>query len=174
MGELEIDEYSIKITKYPFEPSTCYPAREIQFDEIEAVHLDQYPPTIKLGNELIFISKEHLEALKDFANRNNLNTPKRASNWNWITEPFLDTEFDDAQRERTDELLENNGISREELKRIRNEISGPMQKYNFDSMLWEWHNLGLNDVLSAMMPILSKNEFRDFYWKAMEIEQRNT
>lgn len=66
-----------------------------------------------------------------------------------------------------------NGISEEELARLREEAGEQLYKYNFDTMLWDWCNLGLSDVLAAMKPKLGKKEFEDFYWRAMEIEQRN-
>jgi len=172
IGEAEIGIDFIYIEKYPFEPSSVYPSKKVQYFEIDEIHLKQYPPTIKIGNDLVFISREKVKLLEDFAKRNNIKMAERASNWGWITEPFLDTEFDEDQKERTNEILESNGISREELKEIREEVGKQMYKYNFDTMLWDWTNLGLNDVLSAMRPKLSKEEFQDFYWRAMEIEQR--
>ena len=168
IGEVEIEKNYINIKKYPFEPSLVYPSKKVLYSEIDEIHLGQYPPTLKIGNELIFISREQVKLLEGFALRNKVKTTERASNWDWITEPFLDTEFDEEQQEKTQKLLEANGIFRDELKQLREEIGKQMYKYNFDTMLWEWVNLGLNDVLAAMRPKLSK----DFYWRAMEIEQR--
>lgn len=173
IGESEISDKSIRIWNYPFEPSVVYPERGIQYSEIIEVHLDKYPPTIKIGEDLIFISKESEEKLREFANRNNIRITERMSNWDWITEPFLDTEFDDEHKERTIKLLESNGILKKEAMELRAEIEEQMNKYNFDTMLWEWGGFGLNDVFSAMKPKLEKKEFRDFYWRAIEIEQRN-
>lgn len=173
MGESEFLETSINITDYPFEPSSIFPNKEIQASQINVVHLDKYPPTIKIGDELIFISREHVDELKAFAERNKLKTAKRNSNWDWITEPFLDTEFSNKDQMRTSEILTKNGISEKEIAELRIEIGDYMIEYNFSTMLWEWANLGLLDVLSAMRVKLNKEEFKKFYWRAMEIEQRN-
>lgn len=172
MGNVEILENAIRITKYPFEPSTVYPEKLIRVEEIDEMHPDTFPPTIRLKNELIFISGEKLDALKSFAAVHALKMTTRASNWGYITEPFLDSEFDEMQQKASMELLPKNGIAPEETAKLRAAIGDQMYKYNFDTMLWEWVNLGLYDVLLAMRPALDKNAFHTFYWQAMEIEQR--
>lgn len=173
IGESEINEKSIRIWNYPFEPASVYPEREIRFDVIDEIHKDQYPPTLKLNQELIFITRESLNQLTEFAYRNQIKLSKRVSNWNWITEPFLDMEASDKRKDQTAKILKENGISEKELLELREEIGHQMYKYNFDTMLWDWCNLGLADVLSAMRLKLDSKEFEDFYWRAMEIEQRN-
>ena len=172
MGNAEFLENAIRISGYPFEPSTVYPEKLIRAEDIDAIHPDTCPPTIRLKNELIFVSGEKVDALKNFADAHALKITARASNWDYITEPFLDTEFDEMQQKATMEVLAKNGISPEETNRLRAAIEGRMYKYNFDTMLWEWVNLGLLDVLLAMRPAMDKNAFRAFYWQAMEIEQR--
>lgn len=71
------------------------------------------------------------------------------------------------------ELLSENGISNEEVKNIRNEVKNQMIKYNFDTMLWEWGGLGLEDVLAAMRAKYNDKKFSEFYKRAMEIRFRN-
>jgi len=137
------------------------------------MHLKEYPPSIKVNRELIFISKEFEQQLKEFADRNQIKCVSREANWNYLTEPFLDTEFDEKQQEATKKLLNNNGFTDDEIRATRATISKQMYKYNFDTMLWEWGFLGFQDVLSAMRPKFSKEEFRAFYWSAMEMEQRS-
>jgi len=173
IGEAAVEKNSITFKKYPFEPSSVYPSKKVLANEIDEIHLQQYPPTLKIGKELIFVSRELVKRLESFAYQNRINTCERAANWNWITEPFLDTEFDKEQQVKTEKRLEANGIFKEELKELREEIGKQMYKYNFDTMLWEWVNLGLNDVLAAMRSKLSKEKFTEFYWRAMEIEQRS-
>ncbi len=172
IGESEILDESIKTTDYPFEPSTVFPNKEIHFSEIDEIHLDEYPPTLKIGDELIFISREYIAELKEFTERNNIKEANRNSNWNRITEPFLDTEFDEEQKQKTIELLIENGFTEKEVADSRKEIADYMMEYNFGTMLWDWVSLGLNDVLSVMRVKLKKEEFQEFYWRAMEIEQR--
>jgi len=172
LGESNIENNKIIISKYPFEPSLIYPDKNILPHEISEIHLDEYPPTLKVGEELIFISREKIDLLKEYAIKNNIKLKKRHSNWDYITTPFLDTEYDDEQNANIENKLKSNGILKEELINLRKEIAEQMYKYNFDTMLWEWCSLGLNDVLLAMRPKLSKQKFNEFYWKAMEIEQR--
>jgi len=47
-----------------------------------------------------------------------------------------------------------------------------MIKYNFDTMLWEWVDLDLFDVLRAMRVKYDAAEFNKFYWEAMRIALR--
>ena len=108
IGEAEILENSIKITNYPFEPSAVYPEKEIEYQEIAEIHLEKFPPTLKIGDELIFISRNFVDELEAFASRNNIKTAKRSSPWDCISEPFLDTDFDCKQNLRTSEILAEN------------------------------------------------------------------
>lgn len=170
IGTSEIKSNSIAFKNYPFKPSFVYGNKEIFAKDITEIHLDTYPPTIKIKGELVFISRLQLEELSKFANENNVPLVKRNSNWSLINEPFLDTQFTEEQLIRTKEILAQNGFSESELKELRTFIGPQMYKYN--AILWDWMNLGLDDVLSAMRKKLSQTAFEKFYWKAMEIEQR--
>ncbi len=48
-----------------------------------------------------------------------------------------------------------------------------MSKFNFKTMLWEWGDLGLNDVLAAMCVKYDKKEFEDFYWELWKLNKGN-
>lgn len=172
IGKSKILENDILIEGYPFEPSSVFPKRLVSHQKIAEVHLDNYPPTMQIGNELVFIERTKIEQLEDFAIRHNVKLVKRNSNWDWITEPFLDTEFTPEQQAKTIELLVKNGFTETEILDLREEIREQMFKYNFDTMLWEWNCLGLSDVLSAMRVKYDRPAFEVFYWKAMEIEMR--
>ena len=69
--------------------------------------------------------------------------------------------------------MNKGGISNDEINSIRNEVKDQMMKYNFDTMLWEWGGLGLEDVLAAMRAKYNKVKFDDFFKRAMEIQFRN-
>lgn len=172
IGESKILENKIHITKYPFKPSVAHPKNIFHARAIEAICLDSFPPFIKVENDCIFISKEYSEALKNFAVRNEIETMDTSSNWVWILEPFLDTEFSEKEKQRNYELLAGNGFTRKEVDAIRTEVGAQMMKYNFDTRLWEWQFLGLTDVLAAMRVKYTKRQFEEFYKRAMEIQWR--
>ena len=172
IGESEIQDSTIKIIKYPFAPSSVYPEKEIKASEITAISWDAYPPLIKLKNEVIFISRQSSEDLKLFANRNEIETFEASRNWDWLLEPFLDTEYSEETDVRLKELLNQNGITPKEIYQIRSEVEEQMLKYNFDTMLWEWCGLGLPDVLAAMRVKYDEQQFVDFFNRAMKIELR--
>ena len=173
IGESKILENVIKINDYPFKPSQVYPSKEINASEIAEIYLNNYPPTIKIGDELIFISREYVDELEKFADGNNIKKADCNSNWNTICDPFVDTEFDDEYKKRSIQNLKEKGFTEKGIADLREEIGEQMYKYNFDTMLWDWCGLGLKDVLSAMRVKLSEQDFEEFYWRAMEIEQRN-
>ncbi len=172
IGESEILDSEIKISKYPFEPSSIFPEKVINANEISAISWNSYPPLVRINNEVIFISREYSDQLKKFADRNKVETFEATRNWDWLLEPYVDTEYTDETDQRLRGLLEKNGILNEEIDTIRDEVKEQMFKYNFDTMLWDWGGLGLSDVLSAMRVKYNKEQFVDFYNRAMEIQLR--
>ena len=169
LGETTLSDDFIKIENYPFEPSIAFRQTVFRVDQIDDIDFKFCPPTIRLNDELIFLSAQIKSELKSFAQRNGINTVERQSVWDWILEPFLDTEFTTEIDQRCTRLLENCGLSTDQVQSLRREVEIQMLKYNFDTMLWEWCSLGITDVLRAMRTKYSKDEFRDFYKRAMSI-----
>ncbi len=172
IGETEILETEIRISNYPFEPSAVYPEKTIKANDINEISWDSYPPLLRLENEVIFISRGFSENLKQFVDRNNISSFEATRNWNWLLEPYVDTEYTEETDNRLIELLNKNGITKSEIEQLRNEVKEQMLKYNFDTMLWDWVSLGLSDVLGAMKVKYNKEQFSDFYKRAMEIQLR--
>ncbi len=172
IGKSKILKSEIKISKYPFKPSVVFPYKKIKADEITAICFESYPPLIQIDNEVIIISREKSDSLKKFAERNNTKTFKETNNWNWILKPYVDNEYTEEDDIKMTGLLKKNGISKYETEQIRNEVEKQMYKYNFDTMLWDWFSLGLQDVLAAMRVKYNDEEFADFYKRAMDIELR--
>ncbi len=168
-GQLRIENDYLEIDSYPFQPSIAYGQIKISSDIIEEIDIESYPPTIKVKNELIFLTSENRDELKEFALRNNLKTIKRPDIWGWILEPFLDTEFTKETDERLTRLLNEYGLTKEIVNEIRKEVKIQMLKYNFDTMLWEWAGLGAEDVLKAMRTKYDEEGFRVFYDKVMKL-----
>lgn len=172
IGKSEIQENQIQITNYPFEPSVAYPEKRITANEIDSICVDFGVCKIKIAEDIVFVSAEKKESLEKFAEKNNIELAKHSWNWNLILEPYLDTEFTKENEMRVTERLIENGINPSEVDEIRNEVGMQMYKYNFDTMLWDWCSLGLADVLSAMRAKYNTDEFRDFYKRALEIDER--
>jgi len=172
IGESEIRESEIVITKYPFEPSIAYPTAILSAKDIDCMSVDFTVCKVHVKNDIIFISSELKEKLKQFADTNNIRLIPQNWNWDWILEPYLDTEFTKENEQRALERLLENGFTTNEVDTIRAEVKNQMYAYNFDTMLWDWCSLGLSDVLSAMRAKYSKEQFREFYKRALEIEKR--
>lgn len=172
-GNSKISINTIKIENYPFEPAIAFTYKIINAKEINAIQIDTNPPTLQIKKECIFITAESKDELIEFAERNNIPFRNQTWNWNWILEPYLDTELTKENDLRITKLLNENGFKIREINNLRSEVERQMYRYNFDAMLWEWRDLGLFDVLSAMKVKYNKKKFKIFYKKAMEIELRS-
>ncbi len=173
IGKSDIQENKISITEYPFEPSIAYPEKIISASEIKLITADFGLCRIYVDKDIIFISAEQKTKLLKFAEMNKIRLTKHSWNWDWILEPYLDTEFTSDNEKRIEKCLTEVGIDKIETEKIRSEVGKQMYKYNFDTMLWDWCSLGLYDVLSAMRVKYNENEFREFYKRAIEIDKRN-
>ena len=173
IGKSKIIENEIEISDYPFEPSIAYPNKTFKANEIDSMSLDFGICKIYVDNDIIFVSADKKEELKKFAKNNKVKLTEHSWNWDWILEPYLDTEFTQENEQRVLERLIESEIKKQEVDQIRDKVGKQMFKYNFDTMLWDWCSLGLTDVLSAMRAKYDRNEFRDFYKRAIEIDKRN-
>jgi hypothetical protein len=169
LGQAVIGSDEIIITGYPFKPSLAFGYKVIDHSEITNIDCTSWPPALLIKNELIFISAEHKEALKVFAEDNEVKQDALPDIWDWILTPFLDTEFTPEREQDLTERLARHGLDSAWVNLIRNEVGEQMYKYNFDTMLWDWWGLGLADVLRAMRPKYDDERFRIFYKQAMEI-----
>lgn len=168
-GELTIGNDFLRIKNYPFEPSIAFRQTTFIPQEIEEIDFKSYPPTIRIKDELIFLATEKKSELGEFANKNGIKTVERKEIWGWILEPFLDTEFTEETNQRLFRLLENYGLTTEQVKALRAEVEIQMLKYNFDTMLWEWGGFSACDVLKAMRTKYDENKYREFYRRVMAI-----
>lgn len=169
LGEVEIGEDFIVLHNYPFVPSSAFPTRRFEAEEIRDLSLLSAPPNMRVGNELLMLTAENGEELRAFAQRNKLPVVNRAQIWEAILEPFLDTEFTPEHVRKTHQYFEKYGLGVSEVKALRAEVASQMITYNFDTMLWEWVNLDLSDVLRAMRVKYNPAEFEAFYQKAMKL-----
>lgn len=172
IGNAVIQENEICITKYPFKPSIAHPEKTLSTSDIDAISTDFGLCQVYAHNDIIFISAEEKEKLTEFAQRNSIELRPHSWNWDWILEPYLDTEGTEEGENRIRIALGKAGIDPMETANIRKEVGKQMYKYNFDTMLWEWCSLGLYDVLSAMRVKYNDTAFEDFYHRAIEIDKR--
>ncbi len=172
IGQCRIDKNEIEIKGYPFKPSLAYPSVCLSPQDIQAVTVDFGPCELYVKNDILLVSAEKRKLLTDFAERHHILRVPHNFNWEWLLEPYLDTEFTKENEILLAQRLAENGINQVAVVAIRKEVGKEMYKYNFDTMLWEWCSLGLRDVLSAMRVKYGKEKFRDFYWRAIAIAKR--
>lgn len=168
-GTMQIIENNIVIRDYPFEPSRAYHEQLFKLSDINNISVTSRPISIQVQDELIFVSAENKSELLTFAHKNHIRLVGRSYVWSRILEPFLDTDYSTETDERLTLLLTQAGLSEERVFELRKEVKTQMLKYNFDTMLWEWVNLDVFDVLRAMRTNYDKEQFSDFYKRAMAI-----
>lgn len=174
------DSSGIHISDYPFPPASIYPYGRINCSAIRDVDPSAGPLEIRTRNgETIFVSAEQAEAFNAWVTKLELPIVRRVDAWHLILESFLDTEFSSDQNERTLVALNQIGISRREVMRIRSSVGSAMLAYN--GLLWDWAHLGLYDVLTATrnrigwFPFAHRvfgKRYNGFYWSAMELADR--
>ena len=172
LGKVSFNNEAISFENYPFENSIASIKGLIPSEDILSICTSTHPPTIRVGNELLFIAAEHKQDLFSFAKHNNLPLINRPELWDWILEPFLDTAFSDEVKARTYTRLAEYALTRQETDELRDQVGRQMMKYNFDTMLWEWGMFSALDVLLAMRPKLKRAAFKLFYDRVMEIAMR--
>lgn len=177
--DIRFGDDGIEFLSYPYPPSSVYPSGKIDYAAIIEIDADAAPPEIRTSREILFISATMKEELRRAAVANAIPAVKRIDVWDLLLEPFLDTEFNEEDQERTLRLLEECGIEREESIEIRRFVAEAMVAYNFKSMLWDWCHLGLADILDAYRGVLSgrshrlpPDEYEAFYWRAMELARK--
>lgn len=168
-GDAKIKAATITIENYIFEPSIAYGHKVFHARDIKYINLQSFPPAICVEKELIFISAMLKGELELFAVNNQIPVSKVFSPWAFILDSFLDTEFSDEAKQKTNDVLAQYGLTSLEVNQIRATVEAQMLKYNFDTMLWNWTSFDTIDVLMAMRPKYTVEQFRDFYRNAMRI-----
>lgn len=171
IGESVIQEDTIVIANYPFEPAIAYPEKSIHASCIDAICVDFGILKVMVENDIVFIASDKKEALQQFAAKNHIELIPYNWVWDFILEPYLDTEFTEEHEKTTSKRLDELGFDKIQVAKIRNEVGTQMMKYNFETMLWDWCSLGIFDVLSAMRAKYNQEEFSVFYKNAIAIEK---
>lgn len=175
-----IDEVGVRFEGYPFAPASVFPDGLVAWADVREVGTGAAPPEVRtLVGEVLFVPADRAGELERFAGGAGVPDVSRIDVWGLILDPFLDTAFDDAEAERTLDLLEANHVPRPLVASLRAELGEVMYAYNITSGLWDWVSLGLFDVLRALQGDLAGERFRlppapfaAFYRHAMEIAVR--
>ena len=152
-GQWVIDSSGITFADYPFSPATVFPGATIAWEQVDDIDLLAPPPTVRVGAELLMVSAFHRDKLAGYAERYRIPVATRHDQvWGDILEPFLDTQFDEAGKQRTMARLEAAGVDPEQVAELRDRFGPAMWLYNFAVPRWEWVHLGLFDLLAATHP----------------------
>jgi predicted metal-dependent HD superfamily phosphohydrolase len=162
------DGRTLRFEQYAFEPASIFPSGAVQPNQITEVNLDLMLVRLASG-EVLLVTHPNKAALLTFVNANDLKVERRISVWGALLDPFLDTWEDQATIDRQFAWFASLGLNREAVDGWRREVAVAMYAYNFGTMLWEWGSLGFSDVLAAQHASLRQTEFKDFYWRAMQV-----
>jgi hypothetical protein len=181
-ASLDIDfrDDGVAFRAYPFAPASVYPSGVVSYSAVREVLPEMWPPEIRThSGEVLFVSATQKDQLLAAAARQALPLVERVDLWALILEPFLDTEFDQPNQQRTLRRLQENGVDRELCEALRQEFGPGMYHYNFATFLWEWVHLGLYDLFCAvssvpsnLLPWRQNRSLAAFYWEAMQIANR--
>ncbi len=154
---------------YPFEPSVAFQLKYVPISSIQNIDLQHGPPTLLVNKELIGFPASQKKELAFLSSSYNIPIVSRPYIWSSILEPFLDQEFSEEEKQRSYQYLLNYGLSRAEVDSWRHLVGKQMMKYNFDTLLWDWTDLNIFDMLAAMRPKYNRTQFKMLYEVAMEI-----
>ena len=151
----------IEVKSYTFPICSLSQNFSIKASDIKEIRTDRCPPEIVLkSGEIIFFKCNKSEVnLALFARLNAITQVSRLDVWSLLCEPFLDTELDKEQQEKTICLLNKAGFSTDEVNEIRNKVRSRMILVN--SWVWEWMHLSHYDVLAAFGEM---NLFKSFFF----------
>ena len=171
LGEATVTAAGVHVRDYPFAPSRAYPEAFVAAGDIRGVCFHG-PAYLEVAGDFIVVGREHEPALRDLMAARDV--PERASDliWEFLLEPYLDTEVTPEQDARLLACLAARGVPPGEVAAVRSEVGDVMYAYNFNTRLWEWAGFGLHDVLCAMRAFYPPGDFRDFYWRAIGLEAR--
>lgn len=164
----------IEFRGYPFAPAAVTKRSRIAASEVREIDLDAAPPSLRAGDEVLFVWAPLRKELADFAKRNGIRVAARFEVWPAILEPYFDVEPAIESRRETVERLWDLGIDPSEADEVRLRVERPLRSYTFDAERWGWTQLGLCDVLwtvRASGP--PEREFEAFYHEAMRIALRS-
>ncbi|WP_173123329.1 hypothetical protein [Kibdelosporangium persicum] len=149
--DVTIADDHIRFLRYEFRGASVHPHGTLTAAQIRGVNWKLAPPEIRtvLG-ETLFVPAGQRQELEQFCRRNDIAFDRRLDAWGNLLEPFLDTKISDETADATDERLRKAGFDFGEIAEIRLRIAPLMKAYNIDSMLWDWANLGLYDLLRAV------------------------
>lgn len=168
----EIFEHEIAIARYPYKHATVYGSLvKIPANRITGLFSSPGEAAFILDSkEVIFLAPEQKEHLNAFAQRNGITSLNAPDIWGLLSEPFLDTEYTEADRLRDYQTLGKLGFSQAEVKKLRRKIFFTMHSLTFAT--WEWRFYSTDDLLRAYATINPFRFTKKFYWQVMEVALR--
>lgn len=161
-----------------FPPDAWTPGVLLAAAEIRDFDPGLPPPELRtVWGETRFLSSPRRPELERFCARHGIARRSRPDVWGDLLEPFLDTSSTPAERAATLARLAAAGVGATEAARIRERVGPLLSAYN--ALHWDWHHLGLADLLDAAtapevpeelrIPPTRRDAFRAW---AMEIADR--
>jgi hypothetical protein len=161
---------------YEFPWASVHPHGLLPASAVRDVSTSGQPEIRTVLGGTLFLSHEDGSGLSEFCLRHGIADLVRFDVWGNLLEPFLDTSFSVEHQAATDARLRSAGLAQESIDAARARVAPLMRAYNFDSMLWEWADLGLFDLLNALSGKLvpaslpgSLGDLSEVYRWAMEI-----
>lgn len=158
----------LRFLSYEFRGASVCPNGVVTASQVRDADWTAIRPRLRttLG-ETLFVPDKQRQDLESFCRRNAIGLRHGYNVWSDLLDPFLDTVFAPEDEAATMNRLNQAGLSPERVTEIR-----------MDSMLWEWVELDLFDLLSAISGRLVPPELpatlggaEEFYRWAMRIAE---
>ena len=140
----------IVFAAYEFPWASVHPHGVLPASHVRDASMGGRPEVRTDSGETLFLSRDDAAGLAEFCLRHGIADVVRFDVWGNLLEPFLDTEFSAEASAATCARLHSVGLSQDVIDSIRARLTPLMHAYNLDSMLWEWADLGLYDLLRAL------------------------
>jgi hypothetical protein len=176
--DVSFAEDRVRFPRYGFRGASVHPAGDVPVERVRDADWTAMPPEIRTTDgETLFVARPHREALAGFCGRHGIPHRRRHDVWGDLLDPFLDTWFDAEDERATLDRLAGSGFGEPEVADIRARVGPVMLAYN--GIVWDWVNLNLFDLLTAMtgplVPAHLRAELGDpaeFYRWAMRVADR--
>ena len=138
-----IDDDRIIFDYYEFCFSSLKKNKILTLDRINEVDLSTCPCSMEIDKgEIIFFNQGDETRIKAFSRKHKIKESEKVDTWELICNEFLDTEFDEAQIDKDQQILEQLGFSFEELKNIKRRIKWTLYGTT------DWNYIGHWDLLA--------------------------
>src|SRR6185436_16892825 len=105
MWSVDFSETGIAFSQYPYPAASLAATATVAWSQVVSIDSTATPPEIRVVGEILFVPAPMREALVEWSGRHSVAQVRYIDVWALLLEPFLDTEFNDDDADRTLRVL---------------------------------------------------------------------